>query len=430
MIIHIVQPEETIDSIANYYDINKERLIFDNDISNFNNLVVGQTIVIVYPKDVYIVKIGDTISSIAKMYNITERNLIRNNSFLLDRDLKIDEELVITYQDEKISDMYTNGYAYPYINKDVLRKNLIFLTYLSIYSYSINPDGSLTEIDDMEAINLAKSFGVAPVMIISGESADETRNLDFLHDLINNQEIMQQIIDRVVEIAREKGYYAVNLDIPYVGVEDRQVFIDLLKLFADRIHTYNIKLFVTITPNSFGDQNAAGYLSIDYATFGDIADELILLSYSWGNTSEIPFEAAPSVVLQFLLEYVKNQVPAKNITVGFSSIGYILEFPPVKGVTKASSISVTNAIELASQSGASIEFNQSNQASYFYVNEKNINFFVYFHDIRGVDYELSRLTSLSIEGVGIWNVMYYLAQTFFLINTQYNIMQVIDETQN
>ncbi len=279
----------------------------------------------------------------------------------------------------------------------------------------------------MEAISLAKSFGVAPVMIISGESADETRNLDFISDLINNAEIMQQIIERVVEIAREKGYYAVNIDIPYIGIEDRQVFIDLLKRFADRIHNFNIKLFVTITPNSFGDQNADGYLSIDYETLGSIADELILLSYSWGNTSEIPFDAAPSVVLQFLLEYVKNQVPVENITVGFSSIGYILEFPPVEGITKASSISVTNAIELASQSGASIEFNQSNQSSYFYVSEKNINFFVYFHDIRGVDYELSRLTALGINGVGIWNVMYYLAQTFFLINTQYKIMQVEEE---
>lgn len=427
MIIHIVQPDETIDSIANYYDVNKERLIFDNDITNVDKLVVGQTIVIVYPKEVYTVKAGDTISSIATMYNITELTLVRNNSFLLDRDVIVDEELVITYQDEKISDIYTNGYAYPYINKNVLRKNLLYLTYLSIYSYSLNPDGTLTEIDDMEAISLAKSFGVAPVMIISGESADETRNLDFISDLINNAEIMQQIIERVVEIAREKGYYAVNIDIPYIGMEDRQVFIDLLKRFADRIHNFNIKLFVTITPNSFGDQNADGYLSIDYETLGSIADELILLSYSWGNTSEIPFDAAPSVVLQFLLEYVKNQVPVENITVGFSSIGYILEFPPVEGITKASSISVTNAIELASQSGASIEFNQSNQSSYFYVSEKNINFFVYFHDIRGVDYELSRLTALGINGVGIWNVMYYLAQTFFLINTQYKIMQVEEE---
>ncbi|MDF2803900.1 MAG: hypothetical protein K0S61_3803 [Anaerocolumna sp.] len=428
MIIHIVQPDETIDSIANYYGINKERLIFDNDITNYNKLVEGQTLVIVYPEEVYIVKEGDTISTIAKRFNITELTLIRNNSFLLNRELIVDEELVITYKDEKTFNLNTNGYAYPYINKDILRKNLLYLTYLSIYSYSINSDGSLTEIDDLEVIRIAKSFGVAPVMIISGESADETKGLNFLHDFINDEEIIQRVIEQATQIASEKGYYAVNLDVPYISMDDRQVFIELLTIFADRLHAHGIKLFITITPKSFGDESASENLNIDYGVIGNIADEILLISYSWGYASEIPFEALPSNILEILLEYVKKYVPAEKLTVGLSSIGYIVEFPPIKGVTKASSISVTNAIELASQSGAKIEFNPSNQNSYFFVSEKNINFFVYFPDIRAVDYELSKLTSVGVNGVGIWNIMYYLAQTFFLINTQYNIIQVIKES--
>lgn len=424
MIIHIVQPGETVDSIATYYGINKERLIFDNDITNYNKLVVGQAIVIVYPNQVYTVKEGDTIESIAKMYNITVLTLVRNNSFLLDREVIAGEELVISYQDEKLSDIYTNGYAYPYIGRDILRKNLLYLTYLSIFSYSINPDGTLREIDDLELINMAKEFGVAPVMVISGASPEGNINMDFLHNFINNEDMRSDIINMMSQIAYDKGYYAINVDTPYIRAEDRQIFSEFIQAFTEKAHSYGIKLFITLTPNSFGEQDREGENFTDYVMLGNIVDEIVLLSYSWGYTSEIPLEAAPVSVLEILLQYVVAQIPPEKITVGLSSIGYIVEFPPIEGVTRASSISNTNAINLAGETGAQIEFNQSNQSSYFFVSENSRNYFVYFHDIRGVDYALSRLLRNGVNGIGIWNVMYYLAQTFFLINTQYNIVQV------
>ncbi|MFV0344547.1 MAG: LysM peptidoglycan-binding domain-containing protein [Anaerocolumna sp.] len=427
MIIHIVQPGETIDSIANYYDINKERLIFDNDIINPDNLADGQTILIVYPHEVYVVKEGDTVSSIAQMYDITVQTLVRNNSFLLDREVLIGETLVISYNDEKTSSFNVNGYAYPYINRDILRKNLLYLTYLSIFSYSIKSDGTLTEIDDDEVIAMAKSFGVAPIMVISGEGTEETISLDFYHDIINSEEAVVRVIEQAIKISTEKGYYAVNLDVPYIRTEDRDAFVHLIRLFSMRLHEYNIKFFITITPDSFGDQDIPKDILVqDYSNYGNIADEIVLLAYSWGYTSEIPLNAVPTSIQEILLQLILEVVPKEKISVGFSSIGYITEFPPTKGDAKASSISVSNAIELAGQSGATIEFNQSNQSSYFFVTQNDVTFFVYFHDIRGVDYQLSSLDSYGIDGVAIWNVMYYLAQTFFLINTQYHIMSATD----
>lgn len=424
MIIHIVQPGETIDSIADYYGVNKERLIFDNEITNYDNLAVGQTIVIVYPGQVYTAKEGDTNSSISQMFGITELTLLRNNSFLLSREVFEGEEVVIYYQDEKLSDIYINGYAYPYISREILRKNLLYLTYLSIFSYSINSDGTLNEIDDVELISMAKRFGVAPVMVISGARAEGDIYYEFFNDFIKSNEMVLQIIDRISGIAYEKGYYAVNVDIPYIGIEDRERFADFIKFLADKLHTYEIKLFITLTPNSFVNQDNERFTLANYKGLDEIIDEFILLSYSWGYASEIPLEAAPVNILEILLQYIIDLIPAQKITVGFSSIGYIVEFPPIEGVTKAGSISSTNAINLASDTGAQIEFNQANQSSYFFVSSNSENYFVYFHDIRSVDYALSSLVSVGVVGVGIWNVMYYLAQTFFLMNTKYNIMQV------
>lgn len=49
MIIHVIQNGETIRSVSEKYKIPSERLILENGITNPDNLVEGQTIVIVYP---------------------------------------------------------------------------------------------------------------------------------------------------------------------------------------------------------------------------------------------------------------------------------------------------------------------------------------------------------------------------------------------
>ncbi|MDF2908745.1 MAG: hypothetical protein K0R34_4066, partial [Herbinix sp.] len=82
MIIHVVQSGDTIQSIAEFYGISVEKLIQDNALDAFAELVVGQCIVIAYPKEIYVVQEGDTISSIASFHNVSEMQLLMNNPFL------------------------------------------------------------------------------------------------------------------------------------------------------------------------------------------------------------------------------------------------------------------------------------------------------------------------------------------------------------
>jgi methyl-accepting chemotaxis protein len=60
-----------------------------------------------------------------------------------------------------------NGYSYPGISLDVLRRTLPYLTYLSIFAYKVKADGSLDTIDDQPLINAARQAKVAPMMVIA-----------------------------------------------------------------------------------------------------------------------------------------------------------------------------------------------------------------------------------------------------------------------
>ena len=85
MIIHVVQPGDTLQSISEAYGVSLAALIQANGLTNSYSLVIGQSIIIVYPEITYIVKEGDTLHNIASSYNVTVLQLLQNNPFLSDR---------------------------------------------------------------------------------------------------------------------------------------------------------------------------------------------------------------------------------------------------------------------------------------------------------------------------------------------------------
>lgn len=424
MIIHVVQSGETIQSIADEYGVSEDSIIRDNDITNPDNLAVGQAVLIIYPNQIYTVQEGDSLQSIADSYGTSVIQLLRNNPQLIKREfIYPGETIIINYMDEKIGNITTNGYAYPYIDRDILIQNLVYLTYLSVFSYSVDENGNLNDIDDQEILNLARAYGVAPIMVISNVNEAGTIDKETLHNILGNQEIKDNFIANILVMLSQKGYYGVNFDTPYISSEDRTLYFDFIAEVSENIRNQGYKVFITITPNSFETEAGAALEPVDFSVLEQFVDGIILLSYSWGYASDIPVEAIPSYILELLLKFTLTIIPPEKITIGISSIGYIWQLPSQGGIG-AYAISNTNAVQLASDVGAVINYNEANLSSYFYITDTN-NYLVYFHDIRGVDTSLKIMNGNGLESVGIWNIMYVLTQTFLLINTQYTIINVI-----
>ena len=78
MTIHVVQPGETVASIAAGYGVDPVRLATDNSVDR-GQLAVGQTLVIRFPRRVHAVQPGETLYSISQSYGVSLRQLWRNN---------------------------------------------------------------------------------------------------------------------------------------------------------------------------------------------------------------------------------------------------------------------------------------------------------------------------------------------------------------
>jgi len=424
MIIHSVQPDETIYTIAEKYGVSADWLIIDNQVNNPNKLVVGQSIVVLFPKETYRVQDGDTLAGIADAHGVSVMQLLRNNPHLSDRTyIYPGEEIVIRLSDEKIMEISTNGYAFPFIDINVLRKTLPYLTYLTIFYYRITTDGDIIDIEDQELIDIAKGYGVAPIMLISTLTDTGTADIEAVHSIFTSEDKQEDLINRVLANMKRKGYYGLNIDIQNVQQEDRQLYIDFITNISSRVRQEGYLVLITLTPNTFQSETEIMYQGPEYATLGQLSDSTMLLSYEWGY-SYSPQIALPLVTVRALLDYAVAQIPPEKINIGLPTIGYIWQLPYVDRVSIANAISHNSALDLARDVGAVIQRDEASKAPFFsYIADKE--YVVWFRDASNIAALLEFVQEYDLEGIGTWNNMQFSSGIWLVINSQFEIKKVL-----
>ena len=428
MDIHIVIAGETIESIAEKYGVSAKKIILDNGVNDLDKLVPGQTIVIIYPQIIYIVQDGDTLQNIADTNGISMIQLLRNNPFLTERDyIYPGETLVISYNNT-MGKVSTCGFAYPYINRKTLLKTLPYLTYLSIFNYTVTKEGELiTNYDDTELIQISKDYGVAPLMLITTLTPKGEPNIETTYDILSNEELQEQYINTVIDLIKSKGYYGANLSFQYLNITNQNQYTSLLKKVSEKAHSEGIPLFITINPNKAYVGNELVYEKVDFSAINQEANSIAFITFNWAYNFGPPIPIGSIQDIKDLIDYVANFVVPEKILVGLPVLGYNWELPYVVGFSKATALSLDSVINLARDIGAVIEFDELSQTPYIRYAEPplGIQHIIWFIDARSVNSLMNLVSSNRLQGTGIWNVMEYYSQMWLVINSQYEIENVL-----
>ena len=431
MVIHVVQSGETIVSIAEIYGVSVTDLFLENGLINPNNLVVGQAIVIVFPEVTYTVLQGDTLISIAEAHGVTIMQLLRNNPFLSEREfIYPGETLVISFKNDQ-GRISTNGYAYPFIDTGTLKKTLPFLTYLSIFNYRVTAEAEIVGDEDTELIQLAKEYGVAPIMVLSTMTKQGQGDISVAYNILSNQVLVERLFDNILRILKSKGYYGVNASLQFLTEENRQVYEKFVASLSIRLNNEGFLVFVSLTPWSLADINDFTFEKINYTVIGQEANNISFLAYNWGGSFGPPAATTPVYRRREFFNYAVTMIPPEKILSGVSVIGYDWQLPYEVGVSKANSINYDSAITLAIQYGAIIEFDENSQSPFFKYYDKlvgvPIQHIVWFTDARSVDALVKLAFEYGFWGVNVWNIMQFFSQLWLVINSQYAIEKVLPE---
>lgn len=425
MEIYIVQQGDTINSIANRFGVSVEKIIVDNEMGETEALVIGQTLVITDPVQVHFVEEGDTLAGIAEFYQVPVLQILRNNSFLAGREyIYPGEMLTISYNNDR-GNVWVTGYTYPFIRNNTFRKTLPYLTYLLILNYRITSNGQLTgSNDDLPLIETAKWYNVATSMVVTAYSEMGVLNVEIVYEVLLNEQLQEILIDNMLGILQEKNYNGVNLAFQIINETNQQLYLNYLIKVWNRLHSAGYLVYLTLNPNLNYTGEEVTFDRINYGDLSDFCDGILFLSYDWGfiDRPPIPFDIISTALL---LDYIIEQVPRDKIRIVLPTLGYDWQLPYVAGITRARVLNFSSVLELARENNAIIRYEETSLSAYFeYVDIDNNQHIVWFKDARSIDSSLRILQSYGIEGIGIWNIMYYFAHMWLVINTQYEIRKI------
>lgn len=424
MEIYTVASGDTVSSIAYRFGLPVSQILLDNGISDPFQPVVGQALLLRFPTRVHQVRPGETLSSISRRYGLSQRQLWRNNPILRGGTILYpDQTIVLAYQEEGTRPLTVNGYAYPNIDPDLLRQTLPFLTWLTPFTYGFTAEGRLVEPEDTGMVSLAQAQGVKSMLHLSTLTPEGGFSNELSHLLFQEEALQAALISALETELRRKGYQGIDVDFEYVPAEDATAYAAFLTKLHDYFHPRGILVAAALAPKTSADQPGLLYEGHDYAAIGAAVDAVLLMTYEWGYAYSAPMAVAPLPNVRRVVEYALTEIPAAKLWLGLPTYGYDWPLPYEQGVTRATSLSPQQALELARTYGAAIEFDETAQAPWFrYTDNIGREHEVWFEDVRSMLAKFSLIAEHALPGVGYWNLMRPFPANWPLLDSQFRIL--------
>lgn len=427
MTIHVVQPGETIFSIAAAYGLPVNQIIADNGLSADTPLVIGQSLAMTFPSVVHTVLAGETLSSISQRYGVGLRQLLRNNPQLRgSQDVYPGQTLRIEFSSKPIREMAVNGYAYPFVNRELLQRTLPYLTYITFFTYGFHPDGTLIGIDDEELIALSRQAGVAPLMHFSSLTGQGTFSNELAHIALTDMQVQNTLIENILTTLQQKNYHGLDVDFEFISPDDSDAYVAFIQNLSDRLNPEGFEVITALVPKTSSTQRGMLYEGHNYAGLGAASNYVFLMTYEWGYTYGPPMAVAPIQSVENVLQFAITQVSPEKIFMGIPNYGYNWTLPFIRGESQAPSIGNQEAVEIAAAAGATIEYDQDAQSPFFtYWDSEGRQHEVWFEDARSIEAKLLLAAEFGFPGVGYWNLMRPFQQNWTVVNALYQVQDLL-----
>lgn len=388
---------------------------------------------------IYVVQRGDTVDSIAEGYGVSVETIIRNNQIVYPYELALGQALFIDLGTRQpYRSLRSTGYAYPYINETVLADTLPYLSELAIFSYGFTTAGELLPpaLPDDWMIAMALQNGTAPILTLTPLDEQGRFSNYLIHNVVQNQEAVNLLIDNLLTVMTERGYQGVDIDFEYILAEDRDAFTDFVWQVAERMRANGYHTSVALAPKTSADQKGVLYEGKDYRALGAAADHVLLMTYEWGYTYGPPMAVAPLNQVRRVVEYAVTEIPPQKIDLGIPNYGYDWPLPFVRGETMATSIGNIQAVRIAIEQDVPLQFADVAQSPFFtYLQAGNnapqsggggntiavpediavVEHEVWFEDVRSLQGKFDLIREFELGGCGYWQIMRWFAANWELL---------------
>lgn len=376
---------------------------------------------------IYVVKEGDSLDSIAAAFTADAQEIAYDNQIPEPYQLAVGQALLVpgggnTEPGRAVS---VNGYAYPYIQEQVLLETLPYLTTLSVFSYGFTTSGELVppRMDDNWMIHAAWQQGTVPVLVLTPFDQTGMFNNYLISEITHNMTAQQNLIDQMFLVMEEKGFAGIDLDFEYILPQDRVAYADFVANVRTQAAPKGYHVSVALAPKTSADQRGLLYEGKDYRLLGAAADSVLLMTYEWGYTYGPPMAVAPINKVREVVEYAVTEIPTEKIDLGIPNYGYDWTLPFVQGTSRARAIGNVEAVQIAIENDAAILFDQTAMSPYFHYEKDGVQHEVWFEDVRSMREKFRLIPEYNLRGMGYWQIMRLFRANWLLLADLFDIIK-------
>lgn len=430
MQIHVVNRGDSVFEIANTYGTTVEAIIDANELEAPSQLVVGQALVIPIIGQFYFVQPGDSLYSIAQQFGLSVQELAQVNNIPVDRPLEVGFRLYIPVPQQQKPPITSIGYIQPTGSTvsqalvNAATNNTPYLTYLAPFSFQANRDGSLSPppLDNFKDIAERNN---AQLMLVVTNLEEGAFSTELGHIILTVQNVQNTLLDNIVNIAIEGGFTDVHFDFEFLPPDDRGAYNSFLRKAKERFSQAGLTLSTAVAPKTSAEQPGLLYEAHDYAAHGEIADFVILMTYEWGYSAGPAQAVSPLSEVRKVVEYALTEMPAEKIALGQNLYGYDWTLPFVPGGEYARAISPQQAIAIAQENNAAIQFSQTAQSPFFnYTGADGREHEVWFEDARSIQAKFNLIKELNLRGIAYWKLGLSFPQNWLLLTDNFTITKL------
>ncbi|MFD1447859.1 LysM peptidoglycan-binding domain-containing protein [Oceanobacillus profundus] len=428
MQIHVVTEGETLTSIANTYNTTAVAITNANELDAPNDLVIGQALVIPIFGQFYFVQQGDSLYSIANRFGMTYQELATINNISPEMTLPIGLRLYIPPRAKRAITSY--AYIEPFGDtvsetlENAAAKNSPYLTFLALFSYRVNRDGSLTSPPIGNLQEIAANTDTAMAMVVTNLEGPGFSD-ELGHIILTVQAVQNKLLDNIVNTAQTQGFTDIHFDFEFLPSDDREAYNAFLRKAKERFSQEGLLLSTALAPKTSATQTGQWYEAHDYAAHGEIADFVVLMTYEWGYSYGPPMAVSPIDQVRNVVDYALTVIPADKILLGQNLYGYDWTLPFVQGGEAARAVSPQQAIAIARENNAVIQYDTSAQAPFFtYTDAEGNEHEVWFEDARSIQAKFDMIRELDLLGIAYWKLGLAFPQNWLLLDDQFTITKL------
>ncbi|WP_282937194.1 glycoside hydrolase family 18 protein [Paenibacillus sp. RC67] len=427
MQIHVVQSGQSLYVISHSYGVTVESIIEANELSAPGNLVVGQALVIPIAGMYYWVQPGDSLQSIAVKVGLSEMAIVQANHLDWNTPLQAGRRLYIPPRPRRNAEI--NAYVEPrgeHVSPalhEAAKKAAPHLTYLAPFSFHILRDGTLKAPPLNDFATIAAQQGVTLMMAVTNlEKGQFSAELGEV--VLNDAVVQDHLLDNVIRTAKELQFRDIHFDIEHLRPTDREAYNRFLRKAAARLHAQGFLMSTALAPKISAAQTGAWYTAHDYKVHGEVADFVIIMTYEWGYSGGPPMPVSPLPSVRRVLEYAITEMPASKVMMGQNLYGYDWTLPYVPGGPFARALSPQQAIDLARERRAGIQYDHVAQAPHFqYTGDAGKRHIVWFEDARSIQAKFNLVKELGIRGVSYWKLGLAFPQNWLLLEDNFRVVK-------